>query len=165
MKQRRSTNLLTVTLLLLMALLLLTMSKLTGVSLAWPDSGVTPTSVTVGPAKTPLGKEGPGEPAEPVPGPMHATVTPTPLYHAEISHDRLSWTSQTLVDDLLREARRWKDDAQLYAVRRIGPIDPTTLYIYTLSASFSSNNLKILALPGILFHKPFDSGGIQLWKG
>ena len=127
---RRITNLLAIALLLLMALLLLAMPQVTSVSLAWPDSGVTPTSVTVGSAKTPLGKEGPGEPAEPVPGPMHATVTPTPLYHAEIPHDRLSWTSQTLVDDLLREARRWKDDAQLYAVRRIGPIDPTTLYIY-----------------------------------
>ena len=33
--------------------------------------------------------------------------------------------------------------------------------IGTLSASFGSNDLKKLALPGILFHTPLDSGGIQ----
>ena len=40
--KRRTTNLLAVALLLLMALLLLAMPQVTGVSLAWPDPGVTP---------------------------------------------------------------------------------------------------------------------------
>jgi len=48
MKQRRrTTNLLAVALLLLMALLLLAMPRVTGVSLAWPNPGATPTPETL----------------------------------------------------------------------------------------------------------------------